>query len=82
MNAVANQDDAVAEVSEVIPTPSVNFRSEGVRCPLCSCGDIPVQFTRHYGTRTKQTRECRNCKKRFGTWLTVIAEGSTQVALR
>lgn len=54
--------------------PPEKIRTEGVRCPRCSCGDIPVKFTRHYGQRTKQTRECQHCRKRFGTWLTVIPE--------
>lgn len=49
-------------------------REKGVRCPRCNSTDIPVKFTRHYGQRSKQTRECKHCKKRFGVWLSIIPD--------
>lgn len=40
---------------------------EGVRCPNCNCGHVPVQATRRKAGRIARYRTCRACGRRFVT---------------
>jgi hypothetical protein len=42
---------------------------DGLRCPRCNCGHLPVFYTRQRGkNRIMRVRKCRNCGHKMTTY--------------
>jgi len=42
-------------------------RPDGIECPKCGCKMSKVNTTRHIGSMTRRTRQCRHCGHIFIT---------------
>ena len=42
-------------------------KPQGLVCPRCGCGHLPVQYTRRRTNKIVRVRQCRHCQRRVIT---------------